>query len=134
MKDRCKVNDFIKIATEFKELRVVPIVNSEICESDGYSYYSTEFKEISVAPIVNSEICESDEYNYYSSKITDAKLDYIYENDDRFYLKSNDYEELIEETYDNIWVGDRTSEELYEIARNRMENLEWELVIILRIG
>ena len=108
MKDRCKVNDFIKIATEFKELRVVPIVNSEICESD--------------------------EYSYYSSRITDAKLDYIYENNDRFYLKSNDDEELIEEIYNNIWVEDRTSEELYEIARNKMENLEWELVIILRIG
>ena len=100
----------LRLMKENPTLRVVAMVDSDIVADDGYSWWSANFGT--------------------------SMIDYVYETDERIYLKSDDEEELIElETeFLQLEKGNRlmiyTHEKQAEI---NVRALSWEKVITVKI-
>lgn len=113
-----KVRGLLKLIKENPELRILPMVYQEIVE-DGFSYWAGAFGE--------------------------SKIDFIWNNGERIYFKSDDEEQLIEDEIDNIESAAQLfittalheSHPLYrpiEVqAKERVENYDWEKVIVVYI-
>lgn len=92
---------------------------------------------LEVIPMVDSDVVGSDDYNCWSGKFGKAELDETWSNDERIYFKSWDEEELIDNAMDDFSFNPKldklSDEELTKMAEERVDSLEWEKVIVLRI-
>lgn len=92
---------------------------------------------LKVIPMVDSEVVGSDDYSCWAGKFGEAEIDETWSNEERIYFKSWDEEELIEDEIENlsfISEFDKLSdEELNEMAEKKVDALDWEKVIVLRI-
>lgn len=103
--------ELIKLMTENLTLRVIPKVDSEIIGDDGYSWWIGKFGR--------------------------AKLDEIWCNEDRIYIKSEDEDELIDDYIEDLCCDSRyddvDEDVIVEMAENMVNELDWEEVIIVDI-
>jgi len=105
MKDNIK--NLVKLITENPNLKVVPIVDSDL-------------------------FCE--DYSSCLGKIGNVYIDEIYYSDERYYLKSFDDEDLAEEVAENIVLDYQLNDdEIMDMARKEVESYKWETVIVVNI-
>ncbi|RAU96797.1 hypothetical protein [Paenibacillus sp. YN15] len=101
------VLELIRLIAENPELRILPMVDSEIVADEGYCSWVGCFGE--------------------------AQVDEVFSKGERLYIRSDDEEGLIEEVYDNL-DGPITDEEAEETAKEIVSGYEWEKVILVRIA
>lgn len=90
-----------------------------------------------VIPMVDSEICASDEFTSWVGSFGRPRLDELYKDDERTYLRSEDMEALVdkrfndlERKYNDAGVKD---EIIQETAYDQVVNYNWKKVITLSI-
>lgn len=108
-----KTERLLRLAKENPTLPIVPMVNSEVCNDDSYSYWLGEFDYA----VVDEYVCVS--VGKYG--------------DSRFYTKVG--QEEIEELFADEILNetDITEEEAVRIAHEKAENLPWKKAIIVYI-
>ena len=94
-----------------------------------------ENPNLRIVPLVASEIVADDSHCWWCGSWGNAEIDEIYVSDERAYLKSLDFEDLVEEYIDLYDEGHPTNEEHIEKwAEDKVANLAWERVIIVNIN
>ncbi len=104
------ITDFIKIVTENPELKVVPMVDSEIVADDNHGSWM--------------------------ASIGKSRIDEYYHKDEYLYFKSLDLDELKEDLSEIIWLDneDISDEELEVQVDNYIEEeIGWVKAIIVSI-
>ncbi len=90
-----------------------------------------------ILPMVDIEPSEDDAHYYRIGHWGEARLDEVYTDDGRVYIRSQDEDdELVEKEYENIeCLSDDESAffEKYSIARRRVNRLKWEKAIVVYI-
>lgn len=93
-----------------------------------------ENPDLEVVPMVNTDCVQDDCCAYWFSKFGNAKVDEYYCSEERLYLKSYDYEDLIDKYMDEYDEGHPTNEEEIERwAKEKADNLSWKKAIIIYI-
>lgn len=109
------INKLVKLSKENPKLKIVPMVDGELC---GY------------------------EFSYYMGSWGKPEIDEVYHEDERIYFRSYDEEELIERQADLIFdekypkrneLKEAESKIVFNDAEAYVENLPWEKVITLKI-
>ncbi|MGG1652273.1 hypothetical protein ABHN03_04000 [Paenibacillus sp. NRS-1775] len=107
-----QIKHLLELACENPDLRIVPMVDSEIVADDGYMWWVGGWGEASVEEIWNS--------------------------DERVYIRSVDEISLIEEVCDNSFDEPENKElsddEFYEKSKKIVDEYEWEKVIAVKIN
>ncbi|GAN11525.1 nitrilase/cyanide hydratase and apolipoprotein N-acyltransferase [Mucor ambiguus] len=80
-----------------------------------------------ICPMVDSEVVADDCYGWWVASWGEAKVEEIWNDDERVYIRSEDEDGLIEVLFDND--DDLTEEEAEKIV----SSYEWEKVIAVRI-
>ena len=103
--------EFLKLVAENPELPIVPMVDTECVADDGWSWWL--------------------------AKMGTPGIDWYYVSDERVYLKSLDFDTLIEEFIDNNYDDEpyksMTQEELEQEAKRVAEGHVWTKAIMLPI-
>ncbi|WP_195475663.1 hypothetical protein [Enterococcus mundtii] len=109
------VQSLLGLIKENPELRIVPMVDSEIVADDGYSSWMGSFGK--------------------------SEIDHVWNNGERIFFKSLDDEELIEKEIEAIDDETQVFHETHplwkpieERAVERVEGYRWEKVIVVWIG
>lgn len=103
-----KINFLLQLILENPDLRVVPVVDTQIVADDGYAWWSASWGG--------------------------ASVDEIFEEDESFYIRSIDEEELINDAIENSAYNLlRTDEENEAWGKGVVNAYEWEKVIIVYI-
>lgn len=87
-----------------------------------------ENPDLRIIPLVDTECVPGDDFNSWVAGWGKSQIEEVWENPnkDRIYIKSEDYDVLLDETVD---LGIETDEE----ARKHVDGYPWEKVIIVRI-
>lgn len=94
-----------------------------------------ENPELRILPMVDSEIVASDEFTSWAASFGNAEIDYIWHNGEKIHFKSSDEEELIEKEIEKLsYCGKRWERSVEEEAEMNIQNLPWEKVIAVWIG
>lgn len=109
------IQSLLNLIKKYPELRIVPMVDSEIVADDGYSSWLGSFGK--------------------------AEIDHIWNSGERIYFKSDDKEKLVENEIENIESEAQILHERHpfwrpieERAVERVESYGWEKVIVVWIG
>ena len=94
-----------------------------------------ENPKLPIIPMVRTDVCNSDDYNYWAGSWQEARLDEIWDDGDRFNFKLFDYEYLVEKVIDNNideWEScpDKLKEEM---ACDIVDKYEWKKCIVVKI-
>lgn len=94
-----------------------------------------ENPDLKIVPMVDSEIC-GDDYGYYSGDWGIAELDEYHCSDGRIYFKEQDFEELVDDFIQNSYeeYKDLTDEELEKLAERQVNNKPWIKAIVVNIN
>lgn len=97
-----------------------------------------------VIAMVDSDVVPSDDFSWWVGGINMVSLDKIYQEDERVYTYSDDREELGENIENEIyheWQKKYTEKQIEEkekdlekLANDKVEELDWEKVLIFHIG
>lgn len=97
--------------------------------------------ELKIVPMVDSDIVADDGYSSWLGSFGKAEIDYILNNGERIYFKSIDEEELIEDQIENIESEAQILHDSHplwrpieERAAERVKGYGWEKVIAVWIG
>jgi len=100
-----------------------------------------ENPEVRIVPLVNSEIAEDDGLASWMGSVGKSEIDYIWDNGERIFFKSQDEEELIEKEMDAIENEVQSLDENHPLSKAigkravaRVEGYQWEKVIVMWIG
>lgn len=99
-----------------------------------------ENPDLPIVPMVDSEIVASDEYTNWLGSFGKAEIDYVWDNGERIYFKSNDEEDLLEKEFDLIYdeIFSNNVEPdpaiINQMATTRVNEYEWEKSIVVYIG
>jgi len=111
-KQKENVNSLLKLIAENPELRIVPMVDSEV-------------------------VC-GDDFKWWQGSWGKSEIDEIYIGDERIYFKSLDCEDLEQDYIDEICFDDKyknlSDEEFGKKAAKHVNRLPWEKVIVVRIN
>lgn len=86
-----------------------------------------------VFPLVHWEVCAGDEHSYWSGVFGESKVDEVYIDDERVWIRSEDEESLIDEVIDETVISFELTT-LEEHAKKIVDSYEWEKVIVVYIG
>jgi len=90
--------------------------------------------ELRIVPMVDSEVVASDEFGWWMASFGNPEIEEIYGSDERIYIRSQDEDDLVEELADNLAVRDETSyEQALSVAEDEVNNYDWEKVIAVSI-
>lgn len=99
---------------------------------------ASENPGLKIIPMVDSDVCSSDDYSYWAGGWGKARLDECHIDDGRIYFKYHDYEDLVSQCIDSLAyepeMDNKTDQELEKIAEERVNELDWEKVIVVYIG
>lgn len=92
-----------------------------------------ENPELKIVPMVDTEIVADDGYSSWLGSFGKAEIDHIWNSGERIFFKSQDEEELVQNILDEIplEIDDATAE---RTANDIVEKYEWEKVIVVWIG
>ncbi len=87
--------------------------------------------KLRILPLVDTDCVPSDDFNSWVAQWGTAEIEEVWEAPcrERIYVKSLDYDELMEE----IWDEDIADEITEEEARKIVDGYAWEKVIIVKI-
>ncbi len=91
---------------------------------------------VRILPMVETDVCGSDDYNYWAGHWGTARLDEVYVDDGRVYIRSKDESELVDKEYSDMeCLSDDESDffEGYNVAMRRVNRLKWEKSIVVYI-
>lgn len=96
---------------------------------------SLNYPDLKIIPIVETEVVSDDNfYTWWASSFGDSYVDDIYFANDRYYIRSDDEEELMNDAIDNSGYDLlRTDEENEAWAKGIVDSYGWEKVILVRI-
>lgn len=101
------VVELLKIVQENPDLRIVPMVDSEIVADDGFNWWVGSFGS--------------------------ARVDEIFAKDERLYIRSADEDGLVEDLYCDF-EDSLSDEEAMKKAEDLVDQYEWEKVITVKIN
>jgi len=93
-------------------------------------------RDMRVVPMVSSEIVADDAYDSWLASIGESRVDDMWQDDDRIYFKSLDEDEIEEKFAEFIFLEDESiSEKDLELKIDAAMRTvpEWEKVIVLNI-
>lgn len=95
-----------------------------------------ENPDLEIIPMVDTECVCSDDFGSWMATWGNAKVDRIYCSDERVYIESEDYDELVEDWIDNNYEDypNFSDDELQKLAEEKVNGYEWEKVIVVRIN
>lgn len=94
-----------------------------------------ENPDLRITPMVDSEIVADDGYNWWLGSFGRAQVDEIYALDERLYIRSADEDTLVERIYDDMSDrADLTDEEFEKMAKEIVAKYAWEKVITVKIN
>ncbi|QIW88779.1 hypothetical protein P59_182 [Bacillus phage P59] len=95
-----------------------------------------ENPDLEIVPMVNYEVCASDDFSSWMGGWGKAEVEEVYHSDERIYFRSQDEDEIAEQIYDNLELGDPkwTEEDLCRITDEKLKEIPWEKVIVVNIG
>ncbi|WP_178023066.1 hypothetical protein [uncultured Paenibacillus sp.] len=94
-----------------------------------------ENPDLRITPMVDSEIVADDGYNWWLGSFGKAQVDEIFALDERLYIRSEDEDTLIEKQFDDMAdEPNLTDEEAWEKAKIEVANYAWEKVIAVKIN
>jgi hypothetical protein len=94
-----------------------------------------ENPDLRIAPMVDSEIVADDGYAWWLGSFGKARVDEIFAMDERLYIRSEDEDTLIERRCDDMADEPNiTDEEAMEKAKVEVSNYAWERVITVKIN
>lgn len=95
---------------------------------------------VKVIPMVHTEVVADDCYSSWAGSFGEPRLDEVYNEDERIYFRSEDEDELTDRLYDELDAKynfdlqkNFTSEEIEELLRVEVNNVEWEKAIIIPV-
>jgi hypothetical protein len=90
---------------------------------------------LKIVPMVESEICASDDFSTWMGGWGKGSLDEIYQSDERIYFKSSDLDSLSESLEDELEHNNPAWSYSYveEMALKEVESYKWEKVILVHI-
>lgn len=92
-----------------------------------------ENPELKIVPMVDTEIVADDGYSTWMGSFGKAEIDYIWNSGERIFFKSQDEEDLVQNILDEIPL--EIDDAIAEITANDIvEKYEWEKVIVVWIG
>jgi hypothetical protein len=97
-----------------------------------------ENPDLKIVPMVDLDVCSSDDYQQWMGRWGEANIDYYWCDDERIYFKENDFEDLVEEILDsdNNYDGDfekLSANEKEKMAKKLVEEYEWIKCITINI-
>ncbi|WP_148466784.1 hypothetical protein [Paenibacillus senegalimassiliensis] len=93
-----------------------------------------ENPDLRVLPMVDSEIVADDGYNRWTAVFGSAQVDEVVSMGERIYIRSDDEEQLINEAYDKLYDDKLTDKEAEKKAESIVGSYEWEKVILVNIN
>jgi len=93
-----------------------------------------ENPDLRIVPMVDSEVVADDDYAYWTGSWGKPEIDELYIDDERVYFKSADEEGLIDKFYDEYKGDLEYEEDIAAYAEKKVEDLNWEKVIAVNIG
>ncbi|MNW66001.1 hypothetical protein D3C74_444350 [compost metagenome] len=93
-----------------------------------------ENPDLRVLPMVDSEIVADDGYNRWVAVFGSAQVDEVTSRGERIFIRSEDEEQLIDEAYDKLDGETLTDEEALEKAKATVVGYGWEKVILVNIN
>lgn len=107
-KQKEKISELLELIKENPDLRIVPMVDTEVVASDDYGWWIAEWGK--------------------------ASVEEIYCDDERIYIRSNDEDTLIENlVWNDEFINGLSEEEAIKKAENEVKNYEWEKVVAVKI-
>lgn len=93
--------------------------------------------ELRIVPMVDSEIVADDGFMWWVGGWGSASIEEIWSDDERIYIRSDDEESLIEELSDNSFDDpenvDLSDDEQYDKSKKIVDEYNWEKVIAVKI-
>lgn len=87
-----------------------------------------------VLPLVHWEVCAGDEHSYWSGEFGESKVEEIYMDTERIWIRSEDEESMIDNVFDDIETTDiKSDDEAMAKAVEIVKNYDWEKVIAVYI-
>lgn len=103
-----KLRTLLELIEQNPDLRILPMVESQVVAEDGYSWWSAEWGN--------------------------ARIEEVYGTDERVYIRSDDEEELVEElTWNEAFIIGLSETEAIKKAEEIVANYKWEKVIAVAI-
>lgn len=100
-----------------------------------------ENPDLRILSMVDYEVVASDEFASWAGSFGESKVDYVWNDGERIYFKSNDEEQLIENEIDDIENETQLFHESHPMwrtiedrAKERVNRYQWEKVIVVWIG
>lgn len=96
-----------------------------------------ENPELRVVPMVEYEVCGGDECAWWEGKFGTAKIDEVFSKDEYIYIKSKDQAKLIEEAIEDDFIGlenDVSTADAEDYAEKKVDAYDWEKVILVHIN
>ena len=122
-KEELKVKKEIKIQQENIK-KLIKLVN--------------ENPDLKIIPMVDTEVCSSDDFSCWAGNWDKAEIDECYCSDERIYFRSYDEDSLLDGYIDNLSdepeYKETSDEDIAKIAEEKVNNLPWEKVITIWIN
>lgn len=93
-----------------------------------------ENPDLRIVPMVDSDVVADDSYGYWTGSWGKPEIDELYIDDERVYFKSADEEELANKFYDEYKGDLEYEEDIAAYAENKVKELPWEKVITIFIS
>ena len=90
--------------------------------------------DLRIMPMVETEVCASDDFGWWMASWGSISIEEVYVDDERVYIRSLDEDDLIERL---VWIDEfidgLSEDEAIKKAENEVNNYKWERVIAVRI-
>lgn len=107
-KQKEKVNELLELIKENPDLRIMPMVDTEVVASDDWAWWMASWGS--------------------------ASIEEVYSPDDRCYIRSKDEDELVEQlVWNEEFINGLSEEQAIKKAENEVKKYAWEKVIAVQI-
>lgn len=93
---------------------------------------------LKIIPMVDIDVCSSDDYSCWAGSWGKPRVDECWCDDERIYFKRDDFEDLVSQYIDNLDQDTLSNfyddAEVEKHAEEHVNNLAWEKVIVVYIG
>lgn len=90
--------------------------------------------ELRILPMVDSNVVSDDSYSWWIGEWGNARIEEVYGDDERAYIRSDDEEDLVEQlTWNEEFIAGLSEPEAIKKAESTVANYKWEKVIAVAI-
>lgn len=90
--------------------------------------------ELRILPMVDSDVVAGDGYSWWTGDWGSASIEEVYGDDERIYIRSDDEEELVEQlTWNEEFIKGLSETEAIKKAEETVANYNWEKVIAVAV-